>query len=182
MKKQNLSFLSSGYIPLLFVFFLLVIIKILISFYFKSPSIFADETVYAETARNILRGEFYSKLQYCQTYPPGYSLFLSIVHLLSDNSLASYQFMLIINSFLTSSIIFPAYFLLKKYCSDKFSLLGSILVSLSPSVVLYNFVVMSENLFIPLFTLSLWFLIESCETNSKKWGILAGLSLVPTKL
>jgi hypothetical protein len=177
MKKWNLSFLSSGYFLLIAAFFLLVIVKILLSFYFKSPSLFADETVYAETARNILRGEFYSKLQYCQTYPPGYSLFLSIVYLLFDNSSANYQFMLIINTVLTSSIIFPAYFILKKYCSDKFSLLGSILVSISPSVVLYNFVVMSENLFIPLFTFSLWFLIESFETNSKKWGILAGFSI-----
>jgi hypothetical protein len=85
--------------------------------------------------------------------------------------------MLIINSFLTSSIIFPAYFLLKKYCSDKFSLLGSIFVAILPSVVLYNFVVMSENLFIPLFVFSLWFVIESYESNSKKWGILAGFSI-----
>ena len=177
MKKLNLSFLSSGYIPLIFVFFVLIIVKILISSYFKSPWIFADETVYAETARNILHGEFYSKLQYSQTYPPGYSFFLSIVYLFFDNSMANYQFMLIINSFLTSSIIFPAYFLLKKYCSEKFSLLGSIFVAILPSVVLYNFVVMSENLFIPLFTFSLWFLIESFETNSKKWGILAGFSI-----
>jgi len=177
MKKLNLSFLSSGYIPLIAAFFLLVSVKILISFYFKSPWIFQDETVYAETARNILHGEFYSKLQYCQTYPPGYSLFLSIVNLLFDNSTANYQFMLTINSFITSSIIFPAYFLLKKYCSDTFSILGSIFVAILPSVVLYNFVVMSENLFIPLYTFSLWFLIESFETNSKKWGILAGFSI-----
>lgn len=177
MKKLNLSFLSSRYIPLISAFFLLVTIKILISFYFKSPWIFPDETVYAETARNILHGEFFSKLQYCQTYPPGYSFFLSIVYLLFDNSTVNYQLMLIINSFLTSSIIFPAYFLLKKYCSDKFSLLGSIFVAILPSVVLYNFVVMSENLFIPLFVFSLWFVIESYESNSKKWGILAGFSI-----
>lgn len=177
MKKLKLSSLSSGYFPLVAVFFLLVSVKILMSFYFKSPSLFADETVYAETARNILRGEFYSKLQYCQTYPPGYSLFLSIVYLLFDNSSANYQFMVIINTFLTSSIIFPAYYLLKKYCSETFSLLGSIFVAILPSVVLYNFVVMSENLFIPLFTFSLWFLIESFETNSKKWGVLAGFSI-----
>ena len=177
MKKLKLSSLSSGYFPLIVVFFLLVSVKILISFYFKSPWIFADETVYAETARNVLHGEFYSKLQYCQTYPPGYSLFLSIAYLIFDNSFASYHLMLIINALITSSIIFPAYFILKKYCPDKFSIIGSIFVAILPSVVLYNFVVMSENLFIPFFTFSLWFLIESFETNSKKWGILAGFSI-----
>jgi hypothetical protein len=177
MKKPKISSFSSGYLPLILAFFLLVIVKILISCYFKSPWIFADETVYAETARNILHGEFYSKLLYSQTYPPGYSLFLSIVYLLFDNSSATYQAMLIINSILSSSIIFPAYFLLKKYCSDNFSILGSVFVAILPSVVLYNFVVLSENLFIPLFAFSLWFLIESFEKNSKKWGILVGFSI-----
>jgi len=177
MKKLKLSSLSSGYFPLIVVFFLLVSVKILLSFYFKSPWLFADETVYAETARNILHGEFYSKLLYAQVYPPGYSLFLSVAYLISGNSFASYHFMLIINALITSSIIFPAYFILKKYCPNEFSIIGSVFVAILPSVVLYNFVVMSENLFIPLFTFSLWFLIESFETNSKKWGILAGFSI-----
>jgi 4-amino-4-deoxy-L-arabinose transferase-like glycosyltransferase len=177
VKTPKLSFLSSGYFPIISAFIILVFVKILLSFYFKTPWIFADETVYAETARNILHGEFYCKIPYFRGFPPGYSLFLSIVYLLFGNSASSYQYMLIINSFLSSSIIFPAYSLLKKCCSDKFSLMGSIFVALLPSVILYNFVVMSENLFIPLFAFSLWFLIESFETNSKKWGIFAGFSI-----
>jgi len=177
MKKLDLPSFSSGFIYLISVFFLLVTIKILISFYFKSPWIFADETVYAETARNILHGEFYSKLQHCQNYPPGYPFFISIVYLIFGNSTANYQWMLIINSFLTSSIIFPVYFLLKKFSSEKFSILGSLFVAILPSVFLYNFVLMSENLFIPLFVYSLWFITETFETNSKKWGILAGFSI-----
>jgi len=177
MRKLNLSLHASGYIPLILAFFLLFFVKILISFNFKSPWIFADVTVYAEIARNIIHGDFFSKLQYCQTYPPGYSLFLSIIYLFFGNSSANYQYFLIINSVITSSIIFPAYFLLKKKCSEHFSIIGSIFVSILPSANLYNFVLMSENVFIPLFTFSLWFVIESFETNSKKWGILTGLSI-----
>jgi len=177
VKKRKYFFLSSAFLQIVAAFFILVTIKIFLSFYFKSPWIFADESIYAETARNILQGDFYSKIQFFRGYPPGYSLFLVIAYLLSENSGNTYQLMLIINSFLTSSIIFPAFFLLKKLCSEKFSLLGSIFIAVSPSVFLYNFVVMSENLFIPLFAFSLWFIIESFETNSKTWGILAGFSI-----
>ncbi len=159
------------------LFLLLTGIRIAISLLFQSPWIFADETVYAETARNILHGEFYSRLLYCQTYPPGYSLFLSFAYLITDNTLEAYHAMLIINAVMASSVIFPAYAILKKYCPDTFSLPGALFIAILPAITLYNFVIMSENLFIPLFTFSLWFLIESFETGSKKWGILAGLSI-----
>jgi hypothetical protein len=175
-KLINPSF-SKEFILIILAFFLLTLIKIFISVFFNSPWIFADETVYAETSRNIIHGEFFSKLLYCQTFPPGYSLFLSVVNMVFDPGPANYHGMLIINALLTSSIIFPAYFILKKYCPGKFSVTGSVFVALLPSVMLYNFVIMSENLFIPLFAFSLWFLIESFETKSKQWGILAGLSL-----
>jgi len=159
------------------LFFFLTSIRIAISLFFQSPWIFADETVYAETARNILHGEFYSRLLYCQTYPPGYSLFLSFAYLITDSTLVAYHVMLIINAVLASSVIFPAYAILKKFCPGTISLPGAFFVAILPSITLYNFVIMSENLFIPLFTFSLWFLLESFETGSRKWGILAGLSI-----
>jgi len=177
LNKWIMSSSFKAHLPIILAFFLLTLFKIFISTFFNSPWIFADETVYAETARNILHGEFFSKLLYCQTYPPGYSLFLSSAYLISDNPFVSYHFMLIINAILTSSIIFPAYFILKKYCPRNISIIGSIFIAILPAVILYNFVVLSENLFIPLFIFSLWFLIESFETNSKKWEILAGFSI-----
>jgi len=159
------------------IFFTLIAIKSILTIPLQTPWIFADEAVYDNIAQNILDSTFFSDLKYCQTYPPGYSVFLSIAYLFSGDKAVIYHIMLIINTILTSSIIFPSYFVLKKYISQKQALLGSILISVLPAVTLYNFVLMSENLFIPLTMFSIWFLHEAFENNSLRWDFLAGISI-----
>ena len=85
--------------------------------------------------------------------------------------------MLIINSVLSSSIIFPSYFILKKYISQQRALLGSLLISVIPVVALFSFFLLSENLFIPLTMFSIWFLLEAFENNKMRWDFLAALSV-----
>jgi hypothetical protein len=165
-------------IPLLFsFFFLLVAIKAILVFPFKTPWILADEVVYSKLSQDILHFIFVSDIKDAQTYPPGYSVFLSGANLLSPGKQALYRNMLFINSFLSSSIIFPAYFLLKKYTSNLQALAGSLVISALPCVVTYTFVVMSENLFVPLVLYSVWFLHEAFEKNKMQWNLLAGLSV-----
>lgn len=165
-------------IPLLFsFFFLLVAIKAILVFPFKTPWILADEVVYSKLSQDILHFIFVSDIKDAQTYPPGYSVFLSVANLLSPGKQALYRNMLVINSVLSSSIIFPAYFLLKKYTSKFRALAGSLVISALPCVVTYTFVVMSENLFVPLVLYSVWFLHESFENNGVQWDVLAGLSV-----
>lgn len=159
------------------IFFALVIIKSILAIPFQTPWIFADEVVYDNIAQNILGGTLFSDLEYCQTYPPGYSAFLSISYLFSGDKAVIYHTMLIINAILTSSIIFPSYFLLKKYISQKQALLGSVLVSVLPAVTHYSFVLMSEVLFIPLTMFSIWFLHEAFQNNNWWWEFLAGTSI-----
>lgn len=159
------------------IFFALVAIKSALTIPLQTPWIFADEVVYDNIAQNILDGTFLSDLQYCQTYPPGYSTLLSIAYLFPGDKTVIYHIMLIINTILTSSIIFPSYFILKKYISQNQALLGSVLISVLPAVTLYNFVLMSENLFIPLTMFSIWFLHEAFETNKLRWSFLAGFSI-----
>lgn len=162
---------------LLSIFSVLVAIKTILTIHIQTPWIFADEVVYDNIAQNILDGTFLSDLQYCQTYPPGYSTFLSIAYLFPGDKTVIYHIMLIINTILTSSIIFPSYFILKKYISHNQALLGSVLISVLPAVTLYNFALMSENLFIPLTMFSIWFLHEAFETNTFRWRFLAGVSI-----
>lgn len=159
------------------IFFALVAIKSALTIPLQTPWIFPDEVVYDNIAQNILDGTFLSDLQYCQTYPPGYSTLLSIAYLFPGDKTIIYHIMLIINTILTSSIIFPSYFILKKYISQNQALLGSVLISVLPAVTLYNFVLMSENLFIPLTMFSIWFLHEAFETNKLRWSFLAGFSV-----
>jgi len=166
-----------NYVLLILFFFGLVFLKAALSLKFPSPWVFADEAVYSETASNILDGIFFSKLQYCQTYPPGYSLVLSLAYFISNNESTTYHIMQLINCVLTSSIIFPAYFILETYTSKTIAFLASILISVLPSVSLYTFAIMSENVFIPLFAFSFWFLIESYKGRGKYWDFLAGFSI-----
>lgn len=161
------------------LFAILIIIKTALSFQFQSPVVMPDEVYYDSVAENILSGKLYTKfLAEAGTTPPGYSLLLSIAYMISGDKSTAYHIMLIINSILTSSIIFPSYFMLRKYCSRNISLIGSIAVAVLPSAAIYTFMLMSENLFIVLSVFSVWFLLKSYETNGKVWEFLASFSVV----
>ncbi len=165
-------------IPLLFsFFFLLIVLKMILIFPFTTPWIFADELVYSKLAQNILNLSFLSDITDAQTYPPGYSIFLAVADPFSSDKQTLYRNMLFVNSFISSSIIFPAYFILKKYTSKFQALGGSLVISTLPSVVTYTFVLMSENLFIPLTLYSVWFLHECFEHGKMQWHFLAGISI-----
>ena len=177
-EKLGPRLLNRHEIPLLFsFFFLLVALKAILIFPFTTPWIFADELVYSKLAQNILDFVFLSDITDAQTYPPGYSIFLSVADLFSSDKQALYRNMLFVNSFLSSSIIFPAYFILKKYTSKFQALGGSLIVSTLPSIVTYTFVLMSENLFVPLTLYSVWFLHECFEHDKMQWHFLAGISI-----
>lgn len=175
--REFMHGINKVHIYLISFFIVIISIKFIFSLGFPSPWIFPDETVYAETARNILKGHLFSNLEYCQTYPPGYSIILSVAYLFSDDMEVVYRIMLLINCILTSAILFPSYFILREFCNKNFSILGSITISTLPSVTLYTFVLMSENLFIPLFVFSGWFLLKSYSNGGKPWDLLAGLSI-----
>ncbi len=178
VEKLGSKLLNKHELPLLLsFFFLLVALKAILAFPFTTPWILADELVYSKLSQSILDLIFLSDIKDAQTYPPGYSVFLSVADILSSDKHALYRNMLLVNSFLSSSIIFPVYFILKKYTSKFQALGGSLLISTLPSVVTYTFVVMSENLFVPLTLYSVWFLHESFEHNEIRWHVLAGISV-----
>lgn len=159
------------------IFAVLVVLRSLFTLHLQTPWIFADEVVYDNIAQNIQGGVFFSDLDDCQTYPPGYPVFLSVAHLFSGDRTVVYHLMLVVNAVLVSSILFPAYFLLKKYLPESQALPGSVLVAVLPAVTPYTFVLMSEVLFIPLTLFSVWFLHEALEHAGPHWGFLAGISV-----
>ena len=145
----------------------LVLLKALLSLKFESPWFLPDEVAYSKAAANMGFGSVYQGL------PQGYPFFLSIAYPSSENMVAVYHSMLLINSFISSLIIFPTYFILNKYCSNGFSLMGAITIATLPSLTLYTFLIMTENLFVPLFVFSIWFLLEAYETERPFWIVLA---------
>jgi len=147
-------------------FFILVLLKVLLSLRFHSPWILPDEVSYAQTAADIF-GSAHSAL------PRAYPLLISIAYLFSENKIVIYHIILFLNSIVSSLIIFPSYFILNKYCPKDFSFMGAITIATLPSITLYTFVIMTENLFLPLYISSIWFLLEAYETEKPFWIILA---------
>ncbi len=156
-------------------FVMLVVIKILLSLSYAGPFIFPDETVYNSVAKNIVHGKLYGKFG---AFSPGYPFLLSLAYHISNNQNYVYHLLLAISAFVTSTIIFPSYFILEKYCSKVVSVLGSITVSTLTVLNFYSYTLMTEALFIPLFLFSIWFILKSYETNNKKWALFASLSTV----
>ncbi|MFZ3147622.1 MAG: glycosyltransferase family 39 protein [Methanothrix sp.] len=147
-------------------FCILVLLKVILSLRFHSPWILWDEVVYSAVAADIF-GSTYPAL------PRAYPLLISVAYLFSENKIIIYHIILFINSILSSLIVFPSYFILNKYCPKDFSFMGAITIATLPSLTLYTFVIMTENLFVPLFISSIWFLLEAYETEKPFWIILA---------
>ncbi|WP_230742896.1 ArnT family glycosyltransferase [Methanooceanicella nereidis] len=165
---------------IILAFIIIILIKSLMSLPFSSPYLLCDEIIYGSIAQNVPDGKLYSDylgVPGVGTYPPGYPLFLSFAYMLADDSQAIYHIMLVINAILNTSVIFPAYFILRKYVPKATSLAGALVITTLPFVNIYTFALLSENLFIPLFMFSIWFLMESVSKNGRHWDILASLSI-----
>lgn len=180
MKKCTLkfweNFLENHYFLILVISFIcLLLIKSYTSLFFSSPFNLGDEALYEMMARPFFYNEF---PLFQSVYPIGYPFVLSIAYHFSSDKLVIYHLMLIINSILVTSIIFPLFFILRKYCDNIYSLIGAIVISCLPCVNVYSFMLISENLFIPLFYFALWALLESIDNDKKSWQISAGFSLV----
>ena len=157
-------------------FLLLVLIKSVL-FVSSTPHLWGDEYAWYSVSNSLFQSGFTDILK-SSTFPIGYPLLLSIAHIFTDNKEAAYQIMIIINCILTSSILFPSFYILNKYITNVLhAYLGSILIAVLPVSILFSSNLMTENLFIPLTVFSVWFLHESFIRNQISWDIIAGISV-----
>ena len=163
------SRIKSAKAQLVISFCILVLLKALLSLRFHSPWIFPDEVSYAQMAADVF-GSTHLGL------PRAYPFIISIAYQFSANKVIIYHIILLINCILSSLAIFPSYFILMRYCPKDFSLMGAITIATLPSLTLYTFVIMTENLFVPLFLFSIWFLLEAYEEKKPFWISMAVLS------
>jgi hypothetical protein len=174
-KSLNSLFNNYSFYIICLVFLILIIIKIKLTMNFYGPFIFPDEVRYNSVAQNIVHGKLYGKLG---VFSPGYPILFSSAYYVSNSQIVIYHFMLIISAFISSTIIFPSYFILDKYCSKIISILGSIAMSTLTFLNFFSFTLMTEVLFTPLFLFSIWFILKCYEVYDKKWALLASLSTV----
>jgi len=147
---------------LLWIYIGFVFVKVVLSLFVSSPTIFSDEYYYFKMAQSIAYdGSIRVHGQSFYTYPPFYPLLLSLVSHF-DNISFVYILVKILNAFLSTLLVFPAYLLARIFFSEKQSLFFATFTNLLPSHFSFTYYVMSENLFYPLFLFSCILCIRRC--------------------
>tara|TARA_Y100000310_G_scaffold343159_1_gene449516 strand:- start:30670 stop:32385 length:1716 start_codon:yes stop_codon:yes gene_type:complete len=160
---------------LIIAFIIIFIIKSILVSVIPAPSAFADGYIYAKTARSFFYDQALIVHNEIPTqYPPLYSIILSPSYIFNDINNV-YLFMKLINVLLSSLIIFPAFFLAKEFISEKKSFSFALLISVLPSNFAFSSYLMSENLFYPLFLISIYFIYKSFRENKLKYDLLASI-------
>lgn len=147
--------------------FLLVAIKIVflnrvLSSETFGPLVLNDELLYRLNAERI-----FNKTHYFDShFPPLYSLLLSVAFFSKNNW---YQWMLYVNAVLSSLVLIPVWFISLRFLPRTASLLLLLIISLSAFHFFYPGLIMSENLHVPIFAVSLYLLLDTERgTRSRK--------------
>ena len=151
------------------------IFKILLSLAITTPSIYTDEYIYFKNAQSLFQS-FDISLHGMATgiYPPLYSIVLSIAFIFNDANLA-YFIVKIINAFLSTLIVVPAYLLAKEFADKKKSLFTAAIIGILPMNLVFSSFIMAENLFYTLYLTSLYLIFKSFNESTIKYSIMAGI-------
>jgi hypothetical protein len=171
------SWLVSDTLLLIVFYFILVVFKMWWVARADSPILFGDEYVYKTVSHSLFSGNGYtsdgvpfgdmprtvSGIPFA-TYPPLYPLALMPSFLSRDDW---YHWMLWINAWLSSIVIFPTWWIACALLPKRESWLCVFIAAIIPYQVVFPRVIMSENLFIPLFLLAFYMLLASHSNPTK---------------
>ena len=165
---------------LIFIFLGIILVKIILSYFIPSSRALADDYQYLKMSESFF---YHFSLVVHNTFSgqlyPLYPILISISHIFKDNNLV-YLAIKIINSILSSLIIFPAYYLSKEFLSDKKSFFTAIFISLLPANFSLVSYIMAENLFYSLFLISIYFIYKAFKIKTYRYYFLAGLFTILT--
>ena len=168
----------------LFLFFISVsVIKLLLVATINSPHIVFDESIsFIESQSIWYNHTYFSGREFgFPQYPPLYPLLISATAIF-DNVVQSFKAVLIMNCFISSMAIFPVYYLAKEYLPDRETQFTVILMGILPSCFLYSYAMMCENLFVPLFMCSVYFIKKSVDDDNFRNNTLTGVFISLTCL
>ncbi len=167
--KQIIKKLSILYI-------IIVLIKIIMSYFISSPTGFWDEYIYIKLGRSIYYSNSLSLTQNTpsQFYPPIYPFVISFLYFLKDMNLI-YFGIKIINSIISTLVIIPSYLLSKEFLDEKQAFYTTALISIIPITFSFSYYILAENLFYPLFLFSIYFIYKTLKEDSKKYHIIASI-------
>jgi hypothetical protein len=115
---------------------------------------FNDEIIYWRSIKALYDGMF--TIKDFHHYPPLYYLLLLPAFYLAP-SFQTYALLKLINVLWVTSVIFPAYLILRKFLDRRSSLIGAALLLVYPIQVVMPRLLLSENVFYPLFLWAMLF-------------------------
>lgn len=175
MNDMSISMINRTNKTLIMIAIIIISIKIYLSSNFHTPFIFSDEYLYSSYAKDILSDPFHIiKADEFQIYPSGYPLSIIPSFIFYPNVDMIYRYILIINCIFTTSILLISYVILKKFVAKDLACFGSILIALLPVSTLYSFMILSENLYIPIYLFSGYLIIKSFDDNNLLSHIFTG--------
>lgn len=150
--------------------------RFLASLILHGPVIFADEISYWEMARSFHRfGNF--EMYFMRGHLPTvlYSVAISPAFVWNPPK-TEYLVVKLTSSLLMASAVFPAYGLAREFLDHKWALIVALMTALAPGGM-YSGLVMAENLFFPMFVLTVWFCFRTLDTGRWLDAVAAGLLL-----
>ncbi len=146
---------------ILIIFLIQIIIKIILSSFIHSPTIFADEYDYIKMARSFFYyGNFFINGVPSHQYLPLYPILISISYFFKDMHTV-YFLSKCINAIISSFVIFPAYLIAKEFLTSRKALLTAIVISVLPPFFAFTPYIMSENLIFPIILFAFYFIYKS---------------------
>ncbi|MFH1972221.1 MAG: glycosyltransferase family 39 protein [archaeon] len=158
---------------LLLLFLVITLVKIIFSYFTPAPSAFSDNYIYIRTAWEFFHngGLFVNGIS---SSPPLYSMLISIAYVFEDMENV-FIAMKVINSIVSSLVVFPIYFLARDFLSSKKSRIVVVLSALIVPHFLFPNFIMAENLFFPLVAFVIYFLYLSFKKQNSMFFVISGL-------
>lgn len=160
-------------------YLVLVCLHIMMSLFMRGPLILADETGYLGSARFLAGAGIMPNMEGTAFYHAGYSILISPAFWLSSDPKRAYLLVLVINSFLISSLFLFLYCWLRNilYFDLTTSVLASLATSLYPPFLLHSNIAWAESAIIPLFILPTILFHLMVRNRSLLFGIFFGFSV-----
>lgn len=159
---------------ILIAFCLLVAIKIALAFLMPIPLGFSDSLTHIEGAKAFFENPSIESSIITEKYII-YPIVTSLAFLVDDMGLVL-LIILILNAFLSSLILFPAYWFAREFLKDNDASSTAILIGILPTTFPYTLYIFSENIYLPLVLLTMYFLYKALHHETLGWHILTGVA------
>jgi len=154
-------------IPVCIIF--TVSLAVRVTLFWQDKVIAADGISYVSIARSIFKGDGFTAASH---FPPLYPVLIGLFSYLTPYDEVAGK---VVSTIMGSLLVIPVYLLGKEIFSKKAGLIASVLVALSPTLVVISGIVLSQSTYITIFMTALYFSWKSFHVDSYKNAIAAGV-------